>query len=52
MAFALRAAAACPGLDPGAFAFAVLQTQPGSALTRGPGMTKTKPSARIYPGVS
>ena len=31
MALALRAAAACPGLDPGAFAFAILQTQSGSA---------------------
>ena len=31
MALALRVAAACPGLDPGAFAFAVLQTQSGSA---------------------
>jgi len=27
MALALRAAAAWPGLDPGAFAFAILQTQ-------------------------
>jgi len=31
MALALRATAACPGPDPGAFAFAILQTQSGSA---------------------
>ncbi|HJR13988.1 MAG TPA: hypothetical protein VJ833_08850 [Rhodanobacteraceae bacterium] len=32
MALALRAAAACPGLDPGAFAFAILQTQSRSDI--------------------
>jgi hypothetical protein len=32
MALALRAAGACPGLDPGAFAFAILQTQSRSDI--------------------
>jgi hypothetical protein len=32
MALALRVAGACPGLDPGAFAFAILQTQSRSDI--------------------
>ena len=43
MALALCAAAACPGLDPGAFAFAGLPTQSGSAADGAggdPGMPK------------
>jgi len=38
MALARRAAGACPGLDPGAFAFAfaILQTQSGSTLRAAP----------------
>ena len=32
LALALRAAAACPGLDPGAFAFAIPGSSPGQAL--------------------
>jgi len=43
MALALRAAAACPGPDPGAFAFAILQTQSGFRRNDGKTVWSNRP---------